>query len=66
MKPGGDSALPVADRLTHRAVPFIVMAGYGNEVVRPGGHAGIPAVLRPFDPQHPAQVLRCAVLRRRR
>ena len=63
MNLGGRSALPVADRLAQRNVPFIFMTGYGDDLGE-GSHAGVPTVRKPFDPEHLVHVLRRAVRRR--
>ncbi|WP_052389328.1 response regulator [Belnapia moabensis] len=63
MNLGGRSALPVADRLAQRGVPFVFMTGYGDDLGQ-GGHAGVPTVRKPFDPEHLVHVLRRAALRR--
>lgn len=47
MNLGGDSVAPVADALARRAVPFLFMTGYGDEVTQPG-HAGAPTIHKPF------------------
>lgn len=63
MNLGGRSALPVADRLAQRDVPFIFMTGYGDDLGQ-GGHVGVPTVRKPYDPEHLVHVLRRAALRR--
>ncbi|MBL6081032.1 response regulator [Belnapia sp. T18] len=58
----GRSALPVADQLARRAVPFVFMTGYGDDPGQ-GRHTGVPTVRKPFDPQNLIQVLRRTALR---
>ena len=62
MNLGGRSALPVADQLARRAVPFVFMTGYGDDPGQ-GRHAGVPTVHKPFDPQNLLRVLRRTALR---
>lgn len=44
---GGNAAYPVADELTRRRIPFIVVSGYGDEELS-GGYNGRPRLPKPF------------------
>ncbi len=43
----GETAVPVADRLAARGVPFLFATGYG-EGCDTGGHSGMPVLHKPF------------------
>ncbi len=58
MNLGGRSALPVADRLAQRGVPFLFMTGYSDDLGR-GDHVGIPTLRKPFNAQDMIQTVRC-------
>ena len=43
----GDMVFPVADVLAERAVPFVFLTGYGQDVI-PARHANVPRYEKPF------------------
>lgn len=45
----GETSTPVADALAARGVPFVVATGYGAEGLPPG-HASVPVLAKPYDP----------------
>jgi CheY-like chemotaxis protein len=45
----GETSSPVADALLAGGVPFVVATGYGAEGL-PAGHAGVPVLAKPYDP----------------
>ncbi len=45
----GETSTPVADVLASRGVPFVVATGYGAEGLPPG-HASVPVLAKPYDP----------------
>ena len=45
----GETSTPVADVLATRGVPFVVATGYGAEGLPPG-HASVPVLAKPYDP----------------
>ena len=45
----GETSTPVADVLVARGVPFVVATGYGASVLPPG-HAKVPVLAKPYDP----------------
>ena len=45
----GETSTPVADVLATRGVPFVVATGYGAEGL-PAGHASVPVLAKPYDP----------------
>lgn len=44
----GADAMPVAERLHDRAIPFVFATGYGLDFVRPGRLSGVPVVGKPY------------------
>ena len=45
----GETSTPVADRLVTMGVPFVVATGYGADGLPPG-HATVPVLAKPYDP----------------
>ena len=45
----GETSTPVADVLANRGVPFVVATGYGADGLPPG-HARVPVLAKPYDP----------------
>jgi CheY-like chemotaxis protein len=45
----GETSTPVADVLASRGVPFVVATGYGASGL-PAGHAQVPVLAKPYDP----------------
>jgi CheY-like chemotaxis protein len=45
----GEASTPIADALTALGVPFVVATGYGAEGL-PEGHAAVPVLAKPYDP----------------
>jgi CheY-like chemotaxis protein len=45
----GETSTPVADALAARGVPFVVATGYGADGLPPG-HAAVPVLAKPYDP----------------
>jgi CheY-like chemotaxis protein len=45
---GGESSLPVADRLAARGVPFAFASGYDADVLAGTPHANTPVLAKPF------------------
>jgi CheY-like chemotaxis protein len=45
----GETSTPVADVLAQRGIPFVVATGYGAEGL-PAGHASVPVLAKPYDP----------------
>src|SRR5215213_11421683 len=45
----GETSTPVADVLAARGVTFVVATGYGAEGLPPG-HASVPVLAKPYDP----------------
>ena len=45
----GETSTPVADVLAQRGIPFVVATGYGAEGLPPG-HAKVPVLAKPYDP----------------
>ena len=45
----GETSTPVADALAARGVPFVVATGYGADGLPPG-HASVPVLAKPYDP----------------
>ncbi|MCO6418564.1 response regulator [Siccirubricoccus sp. KC 17139] len=52
----GETSTPVADVLAARGVPFVVATGYGAEGLPPG-HASVPVLAKPYDPDDLTQAL---------
>lgn len=46
---GGETALPVADRLATLGVPFLIATGYGDHCDK-GEHTTAPVLTKPYDP----------------
>ncbi|NGM86555.1 response regulator [Parapusillimonas sp. SGNA-6] len=46
---GGHSAIPVADVLAVRRIPFLVVTGYGGAALSPP-HQDVPVLAKPFSP----------------
>jgi DNA-binding response OmpR family regulator len=46
----GQASIPVADRLSAGAVPFVVATGYGAAGL-PDRHRGVPVLAKPYDPR---------------
>jgi CheY-like chemotaxis protein len=46
---GGHSAIPVADVLADRRIPFLVVTGYGGAALAPP-HQHVPVLAKPFSP----------------
>jgi CheY-like chemotaxis protein len=61
MNLNGESALPVADALRARAIPFLILSGYGAEVLAEA-HRHVPILSKPFDPARLVEVLRGIVV----
>lgn len=53
----GESATPVAAALSERAVPFVLVTGYGAAQARAPALEGAPHVDKPVDPQKLAAAL---------
>jgi DNA-binding response OmpR family regulator len=47
---GGENALPVADALAARGIPFLVATGFGSRYGLPG-HEGVHVLHKPFEPE---------------
>jgi CheY-like chemotaxis protein len=47
---GGETAIPVADALAARGVPFLFATGYGAGCDT-GGHTAAPVLRKPYDPE---------------
>lgn len=45
----GETSTPVADALALRGIPFVVATGYGADGL-PAGHASVPVLAKPYDP----------------
>ena len=45
----GETSTPVADALAARSIPFVVATGYGADGLPPG-HAKVPVLAKPYDP----------------
>ncbi|MBV1799862.1 response regulator [Siccirubricoccus sp. G192] len=45
----GETSTPVADALAARGIPFVVATGYGADGLPPG-HANVPVLAKPYDP----------------
>lgn len=45
----GETSTPVADALALRGIPFVVATGYGADGL-PAGHATVPVLAKPYDP----------------
>ena len=45
----GETSTPVADALVRMGVPFVVATGYGADGLPPG-HATVPVLAKPYDP----------------
>lgn len=52
----GEPSTPIADALTSRGVPFVVATGYGAEGL-PEGHAEVPVLAKPYDPDELTSML---------
>lgn len=52
----GQSALPVADELADREIPFIIMSGYGREILAPPFDSS-PSIEKPFSRNELRQVM---------
>jgi len=52
----GEPSTPIADALTLRGVPFVVATGYGAEGL-PEGHAEVPVLAKPYDPDELTSML---------
>jgi DNA-binding response OmpR family regulator len=48
---GGETAIPVADALAARGVPFLFATGYGAGRCDTGRHAAAPVLHKPYDPE---------------
>jgi CheY-like chemotaxis protein len=46
---GGHSAIPVADVLADRRIPFLVVTGYGGAALSPP-HQNVTVLAKPFSP----------------
>ena len=53
----GESATPLAAALAERAVPFVLVTGYGAVLTRDPALTGAPRVDKPVDPQRLAAAL---------
>ena len=53
----GETSTPVADVLAARGVPFVVATGYGASGL-PAGHADVPVLAKPYDPDDLTSTLR--------
>ncbi len=49
MNLAGRTSQPIAEALTRRKVPFILLTGYGK-AAQPVGYAKAPIVSKPFEP----------------
>jgi len=56
----GESAMPIAENLIERAVPFVVLSGYGTADLPPS-HRHVPVLSKPFDPAALAGALKQVV-----
>lgn len=52
----GSDTFPVAERLAHRAVPFIFVTAYDDSIL-PAGLAGRPLLHKPIDPAALAELV---------
>jgi len=52
----GEPSTPIADALTARGIPFVVATGYGAEGL-PEGHAEVPVLAKPYDPDELTSML---------
>jgi CheY-like chemotaxis protein len=48
---GGETAIPVADALAARGVPFLFATGYGAGRCDTGRHTAAPVLHKPYDPE---------------
>ncbi|MEO8241578.1 MAG: response regulator [bacterium] len=46
---GGQRSLPIAENLTHRNIPFLVVTGYGSSTITEDLLRRAPTVAKPFD-----------------
>ena len=53
----GETSTPVADVLAARGIPFVVATGYGASGL-PSGHAHVPVLAKPYDPDELTAALR--------
>ena len=59
----GESAIPVADALAQRDVPFLFITGY-EETTRQADHIGRPTLYKPFNPHDLITAMNRAVARK--
>ncbi|MBX9701188.1 MAG: response regulator [Acetobacteraceae bacterium] len=52
----GETSTPVADALAARGLPFVIATGYGASGLPPG-HADVPVLAKPYDPDELTGVL---------
>lgn len=52
----GETSTPVADALAARGLPFVIATGYGASGLPPG-HADVPVLAKPYDPDELTRVL---------
>lgn len=45
---GTETSFPVADALKSRNIPYVFTTGYGESLVLPGEHAGVPIINKPY------------------
>ena len=53
----GESAVPIADALVARSIPFVFLSGYDRSHL-PERHRDAPLVAKPYLPDHVLQLLR--------
>ena len=57
---GDEDSLPVADRLRADRIPYLFATGYGEQLMLPGGHAGVPILHKPYTKANLAAAMRRA------
>lgn len=55
MNLNGRNAMPIADAAAEKAIPFIVMSGYGHAAI--GKHHAAPVLSKPFNPAKLIEIL---------
>lgn len=53
----GEKSFPVADVLAERGTPFVFASGYGRDIL-PSRYAGVPVLVKPFEPRAVGEALR--------